>query len=141
MDANIAQIPALSSEAASKPPKRRRPYTVKKPRPFNRKQLDQRTVAYRMFDNLVTAVIQDAGGESEISAVQRELIETFASIAIRVQDMSARSLAGQQVDLGELSLAASTLTRLASRIGVHRVARNITTLADYLQQQTDQAAE
>ena len=137
MDARLNTPPLLSTCSTDDPTKRRKrkPYKPTKPRPFTRDQLDQRTAAFRMFDNLVVSVIQDVGGEREISAVQRELIEAFAGVAIRVNDLNSRGLAGQPVDLSELSLAASTLTRLASRIGIRRVfnPRNVTpSVADYV---------
>ena len=137
MDARLdpAQLLSACSTDASVKPKRRRPYKPTKARPFTREQLDQRTAAFKMFDNLVASVIQDAGGEREISAVQRELIEAFAGVAIRVNDLNTRGLAGQPGDLSELSLAASTLTRLASRIGIRRVfnPREVTSsVADYV---------
>jgi hypothetical protein len=139
----MTQLPAIcADEALAKPTKRRRPYnhTHMKPRPFTRNQLDQRTVAFKMFENLVASVIQDAGGESEISTVQRELIEAFAGVAIRVNDLNTRGLAGQPVNLSELSPAASTLTRLASRIGTRRAPREVPDLQHYLAQLKQQDA-
>jgi hypothetical protein len=105
--------------------KRRRPYTGKKARPYAPTQLDHRTVAFKMYDALIGDVIQDLGGESVITTVQRELVEAFAGIAIRVKDLNTRGLAGQDVDLGQLSVAASTMVRLASRIGVQRIPREV----------------
>ena len=42
------------------------------------------------------------------------------------QDLNIKNLQGLPVDLADLSLAASTMTRLASRIGIERVARDVT---------------
>jgi hypothetical protein len=112
------QLPPACSMDASSKPRRRRSSWNKQARPFTREQLDQRTVAFRMFENLVASVIRDVGGESEISAVQREL-----------------------VDLADLSLAASTLTRLASRIGVHRISRDVTPDPIAYARSFDEAAE
>ena len=126
------QLAAIQPDDTAAKVTRRRKHKATKARPFTREKLDKLTAAFKMFDNLVASVIQDAGGEREISAVQRELIEAFAGVAIRVNDLNTRGLAGQPVDLSELSLAASTLTRLASRIGVHRVARFGPSLGDLL---------
>ena len=105
-------------------PKRRRWPPL--PRPYTRAELDKRTAAYQMFERLVADIIRDVGGEGEVSAVRYQLIEAFCGMAIRMNDMSSRSLAGQPVDLSELSLAASTLTRLATRIGLKRAPRDVT---------------
>ncbi len=87
-----------------------------------------------MLQNRRLIIIQDVGGPTEVSAVQLQLIETFAAMAVHVNDLSTRGLAGEPVDVGELSLAASTLTRLASRIGIRRVPRTVKAdLHDYLE--------
>jgi hypothetical protein len=110
------------ADAAVKRYKRGRPT---KPRPLTREALDSRTAAAKMWDSLAASIIADAGGESEISTVQRTLIDAFCGVAIRLNDLNTKGLLGQPVDLSELSLVASTLTRLASRIGVARVPRDI----------------
>jgi hypothetical protein len=57
--------------------------------------------------------------------VQRPLIDAFVAVSIRLNDLNTRGLLGQPVDLSELSLAVSTLTRLASRIGISRVPKDV----------------
>jgi hypothetical protein len=138
---NIAQLPAACPPEAPAKPKRRRPYKAIKPRPFTREQLDQRTAAFKMFDSLYAAVASDCGGMDQISAVQRELIEAFCGVAIRLNDLNTRGLAGQPVNLSDLSLAASTLTRLASRIGIARRAKELTPSVDQYVRDYHEAAE
>jgi hypothetical protein len=87
--------------------------------------LDSRTAAAKMWDALAANITADCGGESEISTVRRTLIDAFCVVVIRLNDLNTKGLLGQPVDLTELSLAASTLTRLATRIGVERVAREV----------------
>ena len=135
MDAKVgnAQLPVTSAKEAPAKPRRRRPHKSQKARPFTVEQLDKRTAAYQMFETLFAAIVADAGGADQISSIQRELIGAFCSMAVYTNDLSARGLAGQDIQLGELSLAASTLTRLASRIGIARVPRQVgTTLGDLL---------
>ena len=137
------QIASLQPDDAATTAKRRRQHKAVKIRPFTREQLDQRSAAFKMFENLVASVIQDVGGEKEVTAVQRELIEAFAGVAIRVNDLNTRGLAGQPVNLSELSLAASTLTRLASQIGVRRVLpiKTVPPVHEYVAQLHCEAAE
>jgi hypothetical protein len=94
-----------------------------------------------MFESLYAAIAADIGGVDQVSAVQRELIEAFCGVAIRLNDLNTRGLAGQPVDLADLSLAASTLTRLASRIGIHRVPRDVTLDPIAYARSFDEAAE
>jgi hypothetical protein len=114
---------------------RRRSHVATKVKPFNRDQIDKRTNAYKMFTALYAAVESDVGGADQISAVTQQLIEAFCIISVQLNDMSARSLAGQNINisLADISLAASTLTRLASRIGLRRVPR---TLDQYLEKRS-----
>ena len=97
--------------------------------------LNSRTHAAKMWDSLRANIIADCGGENETSTVKRTLIDAFCGVAIQLIDINTKGLLGQPVDLAELSLAASTLTRLASRIGIDRVPRDVgQSLADILRE-------
>lgn len=107
---------------------------------LTRTNLDQRTKAFQQFDSIACGIAQDLGGEDQLSTVQRHLVEAFAGIAISVNDINARLLLGQHISLIEHAQAVSTLVRVASRIGLTRVARNLTpTLSDYLRQRNHHA--
>ena len=106
-----------------------------KQRLLTREALDGRTKAARKFDEIAGGIAQDLGGDDNLSTVQRRLIEAFAGAAIAVDDINARMLLGQPVDIVEYSQAISTMVRIASRIGVRRVARDVTpSLNEYLEQ-------
>ena len=101
---NVADTARLgSARPADKGPKTRL---------LTREALDGRTRARKQFDAIAT--------------VQRHLVEAFAGAAICVHDLNARLLLGQKVDILELSTAISTMVRIASRVGVNRVATDIT---------------
>jgi hypothetical protein len=143
MDArsDSGRLASLQPDDTAAKAKRRRQHKAVKIRPFTREQLDQRTAAFKMFESLYAAIAADIGGVDQVSAVQRELIEAFCGVAIRLNDLNTRGLAGQPVDLADLSLAASTLTRLASRIGIHRVPRDVTLDPIAYARSFDEAAE
>lgn len=66
-----------------------------------------------------------------MSTVEQHLVEAFAGAAVHVHDLNARLLRGDKVDILAHSQAVSMMVRVASRIGLKRVARDITpTLAD-----------
>jgi hypothetical protein len=95
--------------------------------------LTRQNRARKQFDAIARGIASDLGGESRLSTVQKQLVEAFAGAAIHVHDKNARLLLGEEVDLVEHCQAISTLVRVAQRIGLHRVARNITPhLSDYL---------
>lgn len=104
-----------------------------KVRLLTRKHLDGRTKARRQFDAIVNAIASDLGGANRLSTVQSHLIEGFAGAAVIVHDLNAKMLLGKQVDLLQYGSAVSTLVRLASRVGLGRVAKDIPPLRDYLE--------
>lgn len=100
---------------------------------LTRQNLDGRTKARKQFDAIANGIARDLGGEDQLSTVQKHLVEAFAGAAIHVHDKNARLLLGEEVDIVEHCQAISTLVRVAQRIGLRRVARNVTPdLSGYL---------
>lgn len=97
---------------------------------LTRDKLDRRTLASRKFSAIASGIAADLGGEDHLSTVQHHLIEAFAGAALHVHDLNARLLLGQQVDIVEHSQAISSMVRIASRIGINRVARDVTPSLD-----------
>jgi hypothetical protein len=99
-----------------------------KVRLLTRQSLDGRTKARKQFDTIAGGIAADLGGEDRLSTVQRHLVEAFAGCAVVLQAINARILLGEEVDITDQASAASTLVRLAQRIGINRVPRDVTTL-------------
>jgi hypothetical protein len=114
------------SETVSEPvaiPKRRNSSRLKL---LTRTELDGRTTAAKQFDAIAAGIAVDLGGKDRLSTVQKHLVEAFAGIAIHVGDCNARLLLGDMVSILEHAQAVSTLVRVASRIGLERVPRDVT---------------
>jgi hypothetical protein len=106
-----------------------------KVRLLTRQALDGRTVASRRFEQLVTSIQNDLGGHDQLSTVTLTLIEAYAGAATALEHLNTQLLQGNEVDFNRLTAAASTLTRIATRLGVERRPKNVTpTLADYLRE-------
>jgi hypothetical protein len=104
-----------------------------KVRLLTRQSLDGRTKARKQFDAIAEGIADDLGGSKELSTVQRHLVEAFAGCAIVLQALNARILLGEPVDIADQSSAASTLVRIATRLGINRIPRDVTpTLDQYL---------
>ena len=101
---------------------------------LTRDALDGRTKARKQFDAIAEDIAADLGGEDQLSTVQRHLVEAFAGAAIHVNDINARLLLGEQIDIVAHSQAISTMVRVASRIGLARVPRDVSppSVAEYL---------
>ena len=104
-----------------------------KTRLITRDHLDGRTRARRQFDAIASGIAQDLGGEGQLSTVQKHLVEAFAGAAINVNDLNARLLMGEKIDIVDHSQAISTMVRIAARIGVHRIAKQVPDLQEFLQ--------
>jgi hypothetical protein len=109
-----------------------------KTRLLTRNQLDKRTSAAAQFDAIAKAIAEDLGGEANLSTVQKHLVEAFAGCAIHVGHLNALLTLGQDIDILAHSNAISTMVRVATRIGVNRIARDVTpTLQEYLREDED----
>jgi len=109
-------------------------HKANKPQLLTRDRLDSRRGAVQAFDRHARAIQNDLGGVDQLSAIQLDLIEAFVGEALVMQRMNAEVLLGKEVDLGLHALVAGAMCRLATRLGVKRVARDVTppSLAVYL---------
>jgi hypothetical protein len=95
--------------------------------------VDQRLAIARRYRDLVAQIAIDQGGPDRCSETRMQLIRRFASGAVLAEALEARLARGENVDISEYALLSSTLVRLANRIGIERVARDISpTLSDIL---------
>jgi hypothetical protein len=95
--------------------------------------------ALRACNRLVSEIEADLGGRDQLSAIELTLIEGYAGAAVALQDMNARRALGQPIDLAEHSQVASTMVRIASRLGLRKRMRDVTpSLGDIL---NEEAAE
>lgn len=131
-------------EALSSPPNRGQavsPNPRTRSRISNGKDLlagiDQRTATYRRYRDLVEAILGDQGGEDQCSESRKQLVRRFAACSVLAEQAEARLVAGEQIDVQEHALLCSTLTRLVSRLGIDRIARDISpTLSDYFKSES-----
>jgi hypothetical protein len=115
------------------PAPRRRSHKATKPRLLTRETLDQRTSAYKFFDRLIESIETDLGGHNQLSTIQCCLVEAFAGACVSMQNFNAQLALGQPIDLSEHALTISAMVRVASRLGLTRVAKDVTlTLHRYL---------
>jgi hypothetical protein len=96
----------------------------------------------RRFRDVCGAIVSDAGGVDACSETKLQLIRRFAAIAVLAEQMEAGLARGERINVQEHALLCSTLTRLVSRLGINRVARDITpSLPEYLQSLDERTRE
>jgi hypothetical protein len=116
---------------------------VKPPKDMNRSHVtngtrvlpnvDGRSTIARRYRDILTAIITDQGGADRLSEARVQLIRRFAAAAVIAEQMEAKLAQGEEINIVEHAQLASTLVRIAQRIGINRLPKNITpTLSDYL---------
>jgi hypothetical protein len=97
--------------------------------------VDGRSVIARRYRDIANAIFVDqAGGADQCSEARKQLIRLFAA-AVLAEQMESRLANGEQINIQEHATLSSTLVRLAQRIGIDRVARDVTpSLDEYLRQ-------
>src|SRR6476620_7826410 len=87
----------------------------------------------KAFDALVAEIEHDLGGREQLSAMEKSLIQAYAGSAILLDDLNARVVLGQEIDVGTHAQMTSALVRIASRLGLQRRQRDVTpTVEEYL---------
>src|SRR5262249_38992809 len=101
-----------------------------KPGPRNKAgQVDGRSALARRYRDLVNGYVADLGGIEMVSAVKLGLVRQLAAVTLQAEQLAARAVTGEPVDLSKL---ASTAIRLSSPLGLERQARDVTNLQSYL---------
>lgn len=111
-----------------------RPNGHRAARMLTRSELDGRTNVAKQFDAIASGIAEDLGGENQLSTVQKHLIEAFAGCAVVLSDINTRAMTGvEAIDLLAYSTAVSTLVRVANKIGLRRIPKDVTpSLAEIL---------
>jgi hypothetical protein len=100
-------------------------------------QLDGRTIAAKQAREVISSIEEDLGGRESISTARRALIENAAVLGAVVQDMGAKWISGEQIDLALFATLSNTRRRLLESVGLDRAARDVTpSVSEYLAQKT-----
>jgi hypothetical protein len=141
------EIASDSVELAAEKPlqgRAKRRHVRARPQLLTRNELDGRSNAAKTFDRLVSEIETDLGGRDQLSAIERTLIEAYAGAYVSLCNLSMRLALGEQIDLSEHSAAVGAMVRVASRLGLQRRARDVTSppsVAEYLEHINGEAAK
>jgi hypothetical protein len=97
--------------------------------------VDQRSAIARRYRDLCSLIVADQGGQVRMSEARLQLVRRFAAASVLAEQMEARLVSGEQIDLQEHALLCSSLVRLAQRIGINRAMKDVSpTLADIMRE-------
>jgi hypothetical protein len=94
--------------------------------------VDGRTTIARRYRDITSAILADQGGADRCSESRTQLIRRFAAAAVLAEQLESKLANGAEIDIQQHATLSSTLVRLAQRIGIDRVAREVPSLAEYL---------
>jgi hypothetical protein len=95
--------------------------------------VDGRSIVARRYRDISAQIISDQGGTDRMSEARLQLVRRFAAAAVVAEQMEARLANGEAIDISHHALLCSSLCRLSAKIGINRIAKDITpTLKDYL---------
>lgn len=84
------------------------------------------TVWTRRFRDIYAEIINDLGGIDLLSEAQRQLVRRCATIAIACEEMEGHAVLGEEINLDLYGALTDRLGRTFQRLGLKRVARNVT---------------
>jgi hypothetical protein len=95
--------------------------------------VDGRSLVARRYRDIMCAVASDQGGCERLSEARLQLIRRFSAASVLAEQIEGRLARGEKIDIQEYSLVVSTMVRVAQRIGIDRVPRDVApSLAEYL---------
>lgn len=95
-------------------------------------RLDRRTVLGRSVANRYHAVIEDLGGEDNLSTLRRSLVRRFTWFEVMLEGMECRMASGEEVDVGAWTQLTNSWLGIARMLGLERQARRGRTLHEHL---------
>lgn len=96
--------------------------------------IDWRTATARRYQDIVARIAADQGGADRLSEVRLQLVRRYAGGAVLAEAMEAKLAKGEPIDISQYALLASSLVRIANRIGIDRRARSVApALKDYIE--------
>jgi hypothetical protein len=139
MSPQLALISPAGVETPVSTPARPRKHRRTKPQLSLRNQL-KRNKAIEFMDNLIAEIEKDLGGHDQLSAIERSLVEGYGSSALLLQNLTYRLARGEDISISEHATTCSAMVRIASRLGLKRVAKDVNATPD-LQSYLTRAAE
>ena len=101
-------------------------------------QIDKKSEAYRNYQQVIKGVTMDMG--ARLTTVEQVLVNAFAAATVRLADLTARQLLGDQsvIQFKGFAQTVTALVRLSERLGVqHRPSKELPSLSSYLSKKSN----
>jgi hypothetical protein len=121
---------SLHSNASSAPRRIRKPT----PRVLAVKGMHGQSIPARRFREIATALADDCGGVDKLSAPTAALIRRAASMTVTLEEMTTKAVAGEDVDLEQMTRLSNVLNRAMQQLGLRKRGVPKLTVPEYLAQ-------
>ena len=88
--------------------------------------IDQRSLPARLFRDIYDQIVADLGGAKRLSELQTQITRRAAALSTLAVVLETKLAAGEEIDVGQFVLLTNALNRAAERLGMVRVARDVT---------------
>ena len=88
-------------------------------------QVDGRSVIARRYRDISSRIVSDNAGADQCSETRLQLIRRFAAAAVLAEQMEARLANGEEISIAEHCQLASTMVRIAHRLGINRIPKDL----------------
>jgi hypothetical protein len=98
-----------------------------------------RSPPYKRYQAIVRALAVDAGGVDMVGAAKAQLFRRYAAAGVLAEQLEVRIARGEQFDANTLmtfATLASVQVRIASRIGVDRIPRDVLSPLEYVSERS-----
>jgi hypothetical protein len=98
--------------------------------------IDGRSLIARRYRDVCTAIASDQGSPDQLSEARMQLIRRYAACCVLAEEKESQLVRGEQIDITAYVQLTTTMVRIALRIGLDRVPRDISSpsLADILRE-------
>lgn len=140
MDSAVAEISLdVSAAVVTRPTKVRSAVTND---PLFLRGVDGRSLIARRYRDVCIALADDLGGQGKLSEPVRILIRQAAALTVQVEGLQSKIVAGEDVDIEQLTRLSNSLSRMLHRLGLKKpMAPKNPTLAEYLAQKAATKAD
>jgi hypothetical protein len=98
---------------------------------------DGRSAIARRTRDIFDAICRDLGGHDVLSEAQMQLVRRASLISIKCEELEARAVQGEAIDLDLFGQMTDRLGRCLQRLGIRRLPKNITpSVSEYLEHVT-----
>jgi hypothetical protein len=127
----VVTAPLVGRSVADAKPRR-----VRRPTPalLAVRGVNGQSIPARRFREIAISLADDCGGVDKLSAPTRAMIRQAGSLMVKLEDMSTKAVAGEEIDDEQLVRLTNVLNRMLHRLGLKKTAppKGPTPLAKFL---------